>query len=104
MLARTRLDVDALNTRARTAALANGEITGPIIRAGDRDWQAGDLLRTRRNNRTLPIGDGHVRNGDRYRVLGPGPQDGLIVEDLTGRGGPSCPRTTSPSTASTAGL
>lgn len=87
MLARTRLDVDALNGRARAAAVASGDVTGPVTTAGDRDWQAGDLLRTRRNNRSLPIGqDGHVRNGDRYRVLGPGPAGGLIVEDLAGRG------------------
>ncbi|MGI8682299.1 MAG: AAA family ATPase [Mycobacteriales bacterium] len=98
MLARTRQDVDALNTRARTAAVANGQIAGPVV-AGEREWQAGDLLRTRRNNRQLPLGDSHVRNGDRFRVLGPGPATpgaaggadgasgpGLIVEDLTGRG------------------
>jgi len=99
MLARTRQDVDALNTRARTAALASGQITGPVVVAGEREWQAGDLLRTRRNNRQLPLGDSHVRNGDRFRVLGPGPAtpgaagaangeggQGLIVEDLAGRG------------------
>ncbi len=92
MLARTRVDVDALNTRARAAAVAAGQITGPTVTAGERDWQAGDLLRTRRNNRSLPLGDSHVRNGDRFRVLGPGPattqggEQGLIVEDLTGRG------------------
>ena len=91
MLARTRLDVDALNQLARAAAQATGEVTGPVTTAGERDWQAGDLLRTRRNDRSLTLGGssagpGHVRNGDRYRVLGPGPEDGLIVEDLTGRG------------------
>jgi len=99
MLARTRQDVDALNTRARTAAVANGQITGPTVTAGEREWQAGDLLRTRRNNRQLPLGDSYVRNGDRFRVLGPGPAtpgaagaangaggQGLIVEDLAGRG------------------
>ena len=86
MLARTRVDVDALNQRARTVAVAAGEVTGPVTTAGGRDWQAGDVLRTRRNARRLTVGDGHVRNGDRYQVLGPGPQDGLIVEDLTGRG------------------
>jgi conjugative relaxase-like TrwC/TraI family protein len=86
MLARTRLDVDALNLRARAAALTSGEIAGPVTVAGQRQWQAGDLLRARRNDRRLSVGDGHVRNGDRYRVLGPGPQDGLIVQDLTGRG------------------
>jgi len=92
MLARTRVDVDALNTRARTATVADGHITGPAVTAGDgKEWQAGDLLRTRRNNRSLPLGDSHVRNGDRFRVLGPGPdstagEQGLIVEDLAGRG------------------
>ncbi len=102
MLARTRLDLDALNTLARAAAQTAGDITGPVTRAGERDWQAGDLLRTRRNDRSLTLngtgrtggnggtggagGSGHVRNGDRYRVLGPGPDGGLVVEDLTGRG------------------
>jgi len=86
MLARTRLDVDALNARARAAALAAGQVAGPVTVAGGRDWQAGDVLRARRNDRRLSVGDGHVRNGDRFQVLGPGPQDSLIVEDLTGRG------------------
>jgi hypothetical protein len=95
MLARTRQDVDALNERARTAAVANGHVTGPAVTAGERQWQAGDLLRTRRNNRQLALGESHVRNGDRFRVLGPGPtgtgagtagEPGLIVEDLNGRG------------------
>jgi hypothetical protein len=57
-----------------------------VTTAGGRDWQAGDVLRARRNDRRLTVGDGHVRNGDRFHVLGPGPQDGLIVEDLAGRG------------------
>ena len=86
MLARTRVDVDALNQRARAAAVAAGEVAGPVTAAGGREWQAGDVLRARRNDRRLTVGDGHVRNGDRYQVLGPGPQDGLVVEDLTGRG------------------
>jgi len=86
MLARTRQDVDALNLRARAAALAAGQIAGPVTVAGGRDWQAGDVLRARRNDRRLIVGDGHVRNGDRYQVLGPGPRDGLIVADLSGRG------------------
>jgi len=111
MLARTRVDVEALNLRARAAALADGQITGPTITAGTHDWQAGDLLRTRRNNRALPLADSHVRNGDRFRVHGPastsptsptsaeetgtegtgetggfGAPRGVIVEDLAGRG------------------
>ena len=86
MLARTRVDVDALNQRARAAAVAAGEITGPVTAAGGRDWQAGDVLRAQRNNRRLTVGDGHVRNGDRFQILGPGPEAGLVVEDLAGRG------------------
>jgi conjugative relaxase-like TrwC/TraI family protein len=93
MLARTRLDVDALNLRARAAALAAGEIAGPVNVAGDRQWQTGDLLRTRRNDRRLTVGRGHVRNGDRYRVLGPGPDGALLVEDLSGRGRTILPAT-----------
>ena len=86
MMARTRADVDALNDRARAALVARVADR----RAGEpprrRDWQAGDLLRARRNDRRLQIGDGHVRNGDRYRVLdAQGPGGGLIVEDLDGR-------------------
>ena len=81
MMARTRADVDALNTRARATAQAAGDIDGPLVRFGERDWQAGDLLRTRRNDRTLTAGDGHVRNGDRWRVL-TAQQDGLAVEHL----------------------
>jgi conjugative relaxase-like TrwC/TraI family protein len=56
MLARTRLDVDALNQRARTAALEAGQVSGPVTAAGGRDWQAGDVLRTRRNDRRLTVG------------------------------------------------
>lgn len=91
MLARTRLDVDALNARARAAAHGDGRITGPVVTLGGRDWHSGDLLRARKNSRTLPVGDGHVRNGDRYRVLGTSPDGGLIVEDLSGRGRTTLP-------------
>ena len=86
MLARTRADVDALNARARAAAQAAGEVHGPAVPAGGRVWQAGDLLLTRRNQRKLACGDSHVRNGDRWHVLGPGPDGGLVVEEVTGRG------------------
>jgi conjugative relaxase-like TrwC/TraI family protein len=87
MMARTRADVDALNTRARSAAQAGGDVHGPAVRLGERDWQAGALLRTRRNDRQLPVGDSHVRNGDRYRVVNAdAPGGGLVVEDLSGRG------------------
>jgi conjugative relaxase-like TrwC/TraI family protein len=86
MLARTRLDVDGLNLRARQAALSEGHVGGEASILGGRAWQHGDLLRARKNDRRLPIADGHVRNGDRYRVLGNSPDGGLLVEDLSGRG------------------
>lgn len=95
MMARARTDVDALNQRARAAALADGTVHGPVLAvAGGRPWQAGDVLRTRRNDRRLPLGDGgHVRNGDRFRVLGPATGGGLAVEDLAGRRRASLPAT-----------
>jgi ATP-dependent exoDNAse (exonuclease V) alpha subunit len=91
MMARSRADVDRLNERAREAARRDGSITGPEVWIGTTAWQAGDLLRTRRNDRRLPVGTSYVRNGDRFRVLGPGPDGGLLVEDLTGRGRAALP-------------
>ena len=87
MMARSRADVDALNHRARTAAQTDGTVAGPVLaHAGGRDWQTGDLLRARRNDRRLTVGDTHVRNGDRYRVLAAAPDGGLVVDDMTDRG------------------
>jgi AAA domain len=97
MMARNRVDVDRLNSRARDAARHHGSIHDPAIQIGSIGWQTGDLLRTRRNNRRIPLGDSYVRNGDRFRVLGPGVDGGLLVEDLTGRG-----RTTLPASYVTA--
>lgn len=87
MMARSRADVDALNQRARTAAIAAGDVTGPVLtHASGRDWRAGDLLRARRNDRRLVVADTHVRNGDRFRVLSAAPGGGLLVDDVGGRG------------------
>jgi conjugative relaxase-like TrwC/TraI family protein len=91
MMARARADVDRLNERARAAAVADGTLTGLELRIGTTTWRAGDLLRTRQNDRRLPVGGSYVRNGDRFRVLGPGPAGGLLVEDLTGRGRAALP-------------
>ena len=87
MMARSRTDVDALNHRARTAALAAGTVGGPVlVHAGENDWQAGDILRARRNDRRIKVGGTHVRNGDRFRVLALAPAGGLVVDDLAGHG------------------
>lgn len=93
MMARARADVDALNHRARTAALADGTVHGPVLAVvGGRPWQAGDVLRACRNDRRLSLGDGHVRNGDRFTVLGPAPGGGLLVADLAGQASTTLPR------------
>jgi len=86
MLGRTRADVDHLNTLAKAAAQASGESHGPELATATNRWQAGDIVRTRRNNRRLPVGDSHVKNGDRYRVLSPTADGDLLVDDLGGRG------------------
>jgi hypothetical protein len=86
MMARSRADVEALNARARAAQVAAFRIGGPVNRLGEHDWQVGDLLRAKRNDRRIPVGEGHVRNGDRYWVAdAQGPGGGLIVSDLDGR-------------------
>ena len=86
MLARTRDDVDQLNNLAKKAAQESGQSHGPRLVIGDKTFQAGDVIRTRRNNRQLPLGDTHVRNGDRYTILATTEDGGLLVDDLAGRG------------------
>ena len=87
MMARSRADVDALNLRARAAAIDAGTVSGPVLaHTAERDWRTGDLLRARRNDRRLAVADAHVRNGDRFRVVAAAPDGGLVVDDLTGRG------------------
>jgi hypothetical protein len=81
MMAHSRADVDQLNARARAAAVAAGDVRGDVVDLGGRAWQAGDHLLARRNDRRLAVGDGHVRNGDRYRVLD-ARQDGVLVQRL----------------------
>ena len=86
MLARTRDDVDQLNALAKTAAQQSGQSHGPQVAAGDKSFQAGDVIRTKRNNRQLPLGETHVRNGDRYTILATTETGELLVDDLTGKG------------------
>jgi conjugative relaxase-like TrwC/TraI family protein len=86
MLARTRDDVDQLNALAKTAAQTAGESHGPQVVIGDKTFEAGDVIRTKRNNRSITVGETHVRNGDRYTILATTQDGGLLVDDLTGRG------------------
>jgi conjugative relaxase-like TrwC/TraI family protein len=86
MLARTRDDVDQLNALAKTAAQAGGQSHGPQLVVGERSFQAGDVVRTKRNNRQLPLGESHVRNGDRYTILATTEGGGLLIDELGGKG------------------
>lgn len=82
LLARTRHDVDELNTRARAQAITAGEVHGPVIHYGPREWRAGDRLRATRNNRTVTIGEDYLRNGDQFTVLTAG-AGGLVVRAMS---------------------
>jgi conjugative relaxase-like TrwC/TraI family protein len=86
MLARTRDDVDGLNALAKSAAQAAGQSHGTQVLVRDKSFQAGDVIRTKRNNRSITLGDTHVRNGDRYTILATTETGGLLVDDLNGRG------------------
>ncbi len=86
MLARTRDDVDQLNALAKTAAQQSGQSHGPQVLVGEKSFQAGDVIRTRRNNRSITVGETHVRNGDRYTILATTDDGGLLVDDLGNRG------------------
>jgi conjugative relaxase-like TrwC/TraI family protein len=91
MLARTRDDVDQLNALVKIAAQTAGESHGPKVVVGEKSFQAGDVIRTKRNNRSITLGDTHVRNGDRYTILATTQDGGLLVDDSTGRGSTMLP-------------
>lgn len=79
--------VDALNTRAHHDRVAGGQVTGPTIALGTTSTGGqrgrvglGDLVLTRRNDRSLTYPGGHVRNGTLWTVTAVHP-DGAL--DLT---------------------
>src|SRR4051812_33906471 len=84
MLARSNDDVDDLNTLAREHATDTGAVRGePLLTASGRDWRIGDRLRVTRNDRHIPVGADHLRNGDTFTVTGRS-VTGLTVERLDG--------------------
>jgi conjugative relaxase-like TrwC/TraI family protein len=91
MLARTRDDVDQLNAHAKIAAQAAGQSHGPQVIVGEKSFQAGDVIRTRRNNRSITVGETHVRNGDRYTILATTRNGELLVDEVGGRGATMLP-------------
>ncbi|MDP9070357.1 MAG: AAA family ATPase, partial [Actinomycetota bacterium] len=79
--------VNELATRARAARVAAGAVEPDGVRAGEHTVGVGDEIVTCRNDRRLVTSAGAwVRNGDRWRVVAHQRDDGLLVEDLTGRG------------------
>ena len=93
LVAADNVTVSELNTRAHDDALARGEVTGPLITLGghcgpDRGQVgAGDIIVTRRNDRTLHLPDGgHVRNGALWAVTATHPDGALTVQPATGQG------------------
>ena len=108
MLARSWADVTALNARARAAAIATGQVTGPDLvtvttrtastggRPEERGWRVGDVLIARHNTGQVLIGGQKLRNGDRFTVTAAAPGrggkvQGLVVSDHAGRGSTTLP-------------
>jgi conjugative relaxase-like TrwC/TraI family protein len=97
LLAPTNDTVDMLNARARLDRLAThhsnteaagGVVDGREVVLADRlAASAGDLVRTRRNNRALALGRGDfVRNGYRFTILEARDDGSLLVSHVgTGR-------------------
>src|SRR5947209_3324678 len=82
MLARSNLDVDELNALARQHGIDTGDVRGePLLSVGGRDWRIGDRLRVTRNDRRIPVGADHLRNGDTFTVTGRS-HTGLTVQRL----------------------
>ena len=71
----------ALNDRARALLKANGELTGPALAVAGREFQVGDVVLARRNDRTLRATGSrdHVKNGSAGRVRDIDGED-LVVE------------------------
>jgi conjugative relaxase-like TrwC/TraI family protein len=82
LLARSRDDVEELNTRARSHAIQTGRVHGaPLLIAGGREWRTGDRLRVTRNDRRIAVGADHLRNGDTFTVIGCS-EESLTVQRL----------------------
>jgi conjugative relaxase-like TrwC/TraI family protein len=70
MVALGRGEADYLNRLARATLAAAGELTGPVLTAGSREFQAGDDVRVLRRDRRIPVSvgtTGHVTSVDPRR-------------------------------------
>lgn len=89
MIAQTGTTVAALNVRARADRLTSGEVVGhgAVELHDGTQASVGDLVISRRNNRTLRAGKGWVKNGDRWRITATYPDGSVTVQPAVGRGG-----------------
>ena len=78
----------ALNERARALLKAHGELTGPALVIGGREFMIGDLVVARRNDRTLrsPSGRDFVKNGSAGVVTATDRERGEVVVDFDREG------------------
>ena len=88
--------VHALNQRAHTDRVLAGAVTGPTITLGDTSTGGergrvgvGDLVLTRRNDRTLTYPGGHVRNGQHWTITALHADGAVTLTPAAGPGAPS---------------
>jgi len=97
MIAGDNDTVAALSAMARADRVATGQVeTEGVTLANGSTAGVGDVIATRRNARTIPVGDrpeagGYVRNRDRWIVTGRGEDGSLDVEHQRTGGGAHLP-------------
>ncbi|WP_199514293.1 MobF family relaxase [Nucisporomicrobium flavum] len=85
ILVETQAEAAHIATQARRLLIRAGIVqAGPTVTLGDGTHAGvGDLIVTRRNNRTLLAGDTFVANRTQWRILALGPDGALLVENQT---------------------
>ncbi|WP_203820570.1 MobF family relaxase [Paractinoplanes ferrugineus] len=83
ILVETQAEAADIATQARRLLIRAGLVqAGPAVTLGDGTHAGvGDLIVTRRNNRTLQAGDAFVANRTQWRILQLGPDGALLVEN-----------------------
>ena len=86
MIATDNATVQALSDRARADRIAAGDVGGPAVTLGNGSQASvGDIIVTRRNDRTLRVGADFVKNGDLWTVTAITPAGDLEVTGKHGR-------------------
>ena len=85
ILVETQAEAADIATQARRLLIRAGIAqTGPTVTLADGTRAGvGDLIVTRRNNRTLIAGDAFVANRSQWRILELGPDGALLVQNTT---------------------